>query len=43
VRYANETPITFADYAGIVIVVAATILGWYRFVKDGGNRPMDPA
>ena len=43
VRYANDTPITFAAYAGIVIVVAAAILGWYRFVKDGGNNPKDPA
>ena len=43
VRYANEAPITFAAYAGIVMVAAATILGWYRFVKDGGNRPVDPA
>jgi hypothetical protein len=43
VRYANETPITVAAYAGIVIVVAAAIRGWFRFVKDGGHRPMDPA
>jgi benzodiazapine receptor len=43
VRYANETPITVAAYAGIVIVVAAATRGWLRFVKDGGNRPMDPA
>jgi len=43
VRYASETPITVAAYAGIVIVVAAAIRGWFRFVKDGGIRPMDPA
>ncbi len=42
-RYANETPIIFAAYAGIVIVVAAAIRGWIRFVKDGGNHPKDPA
>jgi len=42
-RYTNETLITVAAYAGIVIVVAAAILGWVRFAKDGGNRPMDPA
>jgi hypothetical protein len=43
VRYATETSITFAAYTGIVIVVVVAILGWYRFVKDGGTRPMDPA
>ena len=42
VRYANETPITFAAYAVIVIIVAVAILGWFRFVRDGGNRK-DPA
>jgi hypothetical protein len=43
VRYANETPITFAAYAGIVIIVATAILGWFRFVKDGGDGLKDPA
>jgi hypothetical protein len=33
VRYANETPITFAAYAGIVNVVAAAILGWFCYVN----------
>jgi hypothetical protein len=42
VRYAGETPITVAAYAGIVIVLAAAIRGWFRFAKDGGHRPMDP-
>jgi hypothetical protein len=42
-RYANETPITVAAYAGIAIVVAAAIRGWFRSVKEGGNRPMDAA
>ena len=42
VRYPNESAITFAAYAGIVIVVVAAIIGWYRFVKAGGNHPMDP-
>ena len=41
VRYANDTPINFAAYAGIVIVVAAAIVGWYRFVKAGGNHPQE--
>ena len=41
VRYANDTPINFAAYAGIVIVVVAAILGWYRFIKDGGNQPQE--
>ncbi len=31
-RYASDTAITSAAYTGIVIVVAATALGWYRFV-----------
>jgi hypothetical protein len=39
VRYASDTPINFAAYAGIVIVVAAAIVGWYRFSKGGGGRP----
>jgi hypothetical protein len=39
VRYANDTPINFAAYAGIVLVVAAAILGWYRSIKDRGNQP----
>jgi hypothetical protein len=43
VRYANETPITVAAYAGIAMVVAAAIRGWFRFVKEGGYRPLDPA
>ncbi|NLE43215.1 MAG: hypothetical protein GX620_00735, partial [Chloroflexi bacterium] len=43
VRYPNETPITVAAYAGIVIVLAAAVLGWFRFVKHGGKRPMNPA
>jgi hypothetical protein len=38
VRYPNDTPINFAAYAGIVIIVAAAILGWYRFVRGGGNQ-----
>lgn len=41
VRYANDTPIKFAAYAGIVIVVAAAILGWYRFIKDRGDQPQE--
>jgi hypothetical protein len=41
VRYANDTPINFAAYAGIVVVIAAAILGWYRFIKNGGNRPQE--
>ena len=43
VRYTNDTPITFAAYAGIFLVVAAAILGWYRFVQDGGLRSQEPA
>ena len=43
VRYTNDTPINFAAYAGIVIVVAAAILGWTRFVKAGGHRSQEPA
>ena len=39
VRYDNDTPINLAAYAGIVIVVAAAILGWYRFSK---NRDIQP-
>ncbi len=43
VRYANDTPINVAAYTGIVIVIAAAILGWYRFIKNGGNQPQETA
>jgi hypothetical protein len=42
VRYPNDTPIAFADYAGIVIVVSSAIWGWFRSEKGIGHRPMDP-
>jgi benzodiazapine receptor len=41
VRYTNDTPINFAAYIGIFIVVAAAILGWYRFIKDRGSQPQE--
>ena len=41
VRYANDTPINFAAYAGIFIVVAAAILGWYRFTKSRDKQPKE--
>jgi hypothetical protein len=40
-RYANDIPINFADYVGIVIFVAAAILGWVRFIRNGGNQPQE--
>lgn len=43
VRYPNNTVIAYAAWVGIVIVVAVAILGWYRFVRTGGNRPKLPA
>jgi hypothetical protein len=41
VRYANDTPINVAAYTGIVIVIAAAILGWYRLIKNGSNQPQE--
>ncbi|MFN2221967.1 MAG: TspO/MBR family protein [Candidatus Promineifilaceae bacterium] len=41
VRYANDTPINVAANAGIAIVVAAAILGWYRFIKARRNQPQE--
>jgi hypothetical protein len=35
-RYPNDTPINFASYAGMVIVVAAAIVGWYRYFNNRG-------
>jgi hypothetical protein len=43
VRWSNENSITFAAYAGIVLVVAVAILGWYRHVKNREDRDMKPA
>jgi len=41
VRNANDTPINLAAYAGIFIVVAAAMLGWYRSVKDRGSQSQE--
>ena len=41
VCYANDNPINFAAYAGIVNVVAAAVLAWYHFDKDRDNQPQE--
>ena len=42
-RYATDTPITDAAYAGIALVSAVVILAWVRSLRNGRERLGDPA
>lgn len=42
VRYPDETPIIVAAYAGILIVIAAAIRGWVRFLQTNRDRAAGP-